>query len=323
MEKSRIDSVTLVGAIIACAVALLAVPGNFGYLVGIAGLVLLVTLLAHDQEGYRSGLQSFAFAGVCAFCLVLVSDAPFHYYLSQAKDITTDADRHAFLEKWFLVVWVAGALLGFAVDRLRMSSRETVTMRLTGAAQPSAAGVPYAQPAVGPIVVRGTAAAHPAASTSAAAGASMPAASPSIPFSAPMPPPEPVPSATSMFQAPMFQPPAPAPEAPAPAFAPSYRPPQPPAPVAFQSQTPVPPAAVKQAPAGKETMIYVNLVGEGLNMLRSVRAEHMGRDYYRIVEEMPAGETWEYQPGQVVRCKKKSLSTGKHLVAMEEAPRAS
>ncbi|MFL6465515.1 MAG: hypothetical protein ACJ73N_14030 [Bryobacteraceae bacterium] len=73
---------------------------------------------------------------------------------------------------------------------------------------------------------------------------------------------------------------------------------------------------------GKETNIYVNLVGEGLNMLRSVRAEHMGRDYYRIVEPMPESEQWEYGSGQVVRCRKKNLSSGKALVAVEEAPRA-
>jgi hypothetical protein len=70
-------------------------------------------------------------------------------------------------------------------------------------------------------------------------------------------------------------------------------------------------------------MIYVSLLGEGLNVMRSVRAEPLGRDYYRIVEEMPEGETWQFQPGQVVRCKKKNLSTGKAMVAMEEAPRSS
>lgn len=73
---------------------------------------------------------------------------------------------------------------------------------------------------------------------------------------------------------------------------------------------------------GKETMIYVTLVGEGLNVMRSVRAEHLGRDYYRIIDTMPEGETWEYGPGQVVRCKKKNLSSGKAMVAYEEAQRS-
>jgi hypothetical protein len=59
-----------------------------------------------------------------------------------------------------------------------------------------------------------------------------------------------------------------------------------------------------------------------MNVLRIVRAEHLGRDFYIIVEQMPAGETWEYVPGQVVRCRKKNLSSGKGLVAFEEAPRA-
>ncbi|MBV9155136.1 MAG: hypothetical protein JO097_02670 [Acidobacteriaceae bacterium] len=107
-----------------------------------------------------------------------------------------------------------------------------------------------------------------------------------------------------------------------------------PSPAAVQSEsterlepesTPVSPGSAGvpiQTKPGKETMIYVNLVGEGLNVLRSVRAEHLGRDFYKIIDSMPEGEAWEYKPGQVVRCKKKNLSSGKALVATEEAPRA-
>jgi hypothetical protein len=66
----------------------------------------------------------------------------------------------------------------------------------------------------------------------------------------------------------------------------------------------------------------VTLVGEGLNVLRAVGAEHLGRDFYKIIEPMPDGEVWQFAPGQVVRCKKKNLSSGKAMVAIEEAPRA-
>src|SRR5579883_1997139 len=86
---------------------------------------------------------------------------------------------------------------------------------------------------------------------------------------------------------------------------------------------PAPPAPQAVAiPPGKEATIYVSLVGEGLNVLRAVRAEHVGRDFYKIAEEMPDGETWQFGPGQVVRCRKKNLSSGKAMVAIEEAPRA-
>jgi hypothetical protein len=84
-----------------------------------------------------------------------------------------------------------------------------------------------------------------------------------------------------------------------------------------------PPKPSPAPPPAAQTEIYVALVGEGLNLMRTVRAEHVGRDFYKIVEEMPEGETWEYLPGQVVRCTKRKLSTGKGLVAVEEAPRAS
>jgi hypothetical protein len=81
-------------------------------------------------------------------------------------------------------------------------------------------------------------------------------------------------------------------------------------------------APVQPVLTGKQVNIYVNMVGEGMNVLRSVRAEHLGRDFYIIVDEMPADENWEFMPGQVVRCKKKNLSNGKGMVAYEEAPRA-
>ena len=111
---------------------------------------------------------------------------------------------------------------------------------------------------------------------------------------------------------------APPPPVPEPVYAASPAPP-PPAPPSTGSvaAAPVPPVLT-----GKEVSIYVTMMGEGMNVLRSVRAEHLGRDFYIIVDEMPADENWEYVPGQVVRCKKKNLSNGKGLVAYEEAPRA-
>ncbi len=85
---------------------------------------------------------------------------------------------------------------------------------------------------------------------------------------------------------------------------------------------PPPNAIALPVRAGKPATIYLNLMGEGLACLRPVQAEHMGKDYYRIVETVPENEAWEFQPGQIVRCQKKNLSSGKALVAIEEAPRA-
>ncbi|HSU33115.1 MAG TPA: hypothetical protein VLJ11_17955 [Bryobacteraceae bacterium] len=90
-------------------------------------------------------------------------------------------------------------------------------------------------------------------------------------------------------------------------------------PVPVSSQPPVPAA---NTPPPKQTLIYVNLLGEGLNMMRAVLSHDLGRGYYLIVEQMPEEEQWEFQTGQVVRCEKKKLASGKHLVAVAEAPRA-
>jgi hypothetical protein len=122
--------------------------------------------------------------------------------------------------------------------------------------------------------------------------------------------------------------PAPVPEhaperpvAPAPPPRPAPEEPAEPIPVAA-SEPPSPPMPQPIPVTGKVTMIYVGLVGEGLNVLRSVSAEHLGHEFYRIIDNMPEGEIWAFGPGQVVRCRKQKLSSGKAMVAYEEAPRA-
>jgi hypothetical protein len=39
-----------------------------------------------------------------------------------------------------------------------------------------------------------------------------------------------------------------------------------------------------------------------------VAAEHVGGDAYRIVEETPEGEEWQFKTGTVVRCRMQNLS---------------
>lgn len=40
--------------------------------------------------------------------------------------------------------------------------------------------------------------------------------------------------------------------------------------------------------------IYVALLDEGVDVWRPVAAEHLGSDLYRLIDETPAGEVWEY-----------------------------
>jgi hypothetical protein len=75
---------------------------------------------------------------------------------------------------------------------------------------------------------------------------------------------------------------------------------------------------IERTPGAKEEEIYVDMMSGGFACLRSVMAENLGKDVYRIVEEMPENETWKYGPGTVVRVKKQKLSTGKAWVAYEE-----
>lgn len=69
--------------------------------------------------------------------------------------------------------------------------------------------------------------------------------------------------------------------------------------------------------------IYVMLLDEGINVYRPVKSEHLYGDVHRISEqEIPEGETWEFQPGDLVVVKMRLLSEGEVLVATSKVDRA-
>lgn len=189
---------------------------------------------------------------------------------------------------WFSIIWVVSALILWAVDISRMGNGAT--------AQPYNAGAP----AQTPVIVRQSALEEPVR----------------VQPKAQSPPPVRPTSATSLFSQPVTPPREPEEITTVPVSVPQPEP-------APSVPLPPPNALPISSGAGKPVKIYLNLVGEGLAVLRSVQAEHVGKDYYLIVEPVPPGESWEFQPGQVVRCQKRKLSSGRALVAVEEAPRAS
>lgn len=312
MSKSQIDSATLVAAMFAGALGLLLLPGPFAWLASLGGLVLLLLLLSYDQDGYRSWFQSLAFSAVCGFCCAVASGAVLQSLAARGEIHLANGQWST---EWMPIGFVFASAVFLGIDRARMSSREPLEMRLARSRTAPPPGFIPREPL--PRVAR--------------------EATPPQPLERPLeqavqpPAPQPAPVAPQYTAPVSSQTEAPEPVRPARLT---------PEPIVSQAvisehAQPVPPRAeplpaepVGLGPApiiprtGKEAMIYVTLVGEGLNVLRSVKAEHLGRDFYRIVEPMPEGEAWEYQPGQVVRCKKKNLSSGKALVAIEEAPRA-
>ena len=67
--------------------------------------------------------------------------------------------------------------------------------------------------------------------------------------------------------------------------------------------------------------IYVALLDEATDVWRPVDAEHLGDDLYRIesANADPEDEHWEFQQGEVVRCRPTVLSDGaQSLVAFEK-----
>jgi hypothetical protein len=263
METSRVNLAALAVGLVA-GLLVLHLPESQGILASIAGLTLLISLLAFGRESSRTGTQSLGFAMVCGLAALGIFAFPLRFVLGTGRTVFgQDALPPAF--------WLLASAIFWFVDRSGADS---------GAPQPVSFSGAYTKPA--PTVV-----APSAAEPKAQAFAATVAQSPNV-------------AADATVFAPLVQP-------------------IPPPPAPTTGSTPA--AAAPPVLSGKEVSIYVTMMGEGMNVLRTVRAEHLGRDFYVIKDEMPADEAWEFLPGQVVRCKKKNLSNGKGLVAFEEAPR--
>lgn len=327
MPKSQVDGTGLLVAVVAAALALTLLSGPFAWLGSICGLVLAFVLLGFDREGYRTVFESLAFSAVFALCLTIAVGVLLGIAAVSQGDTAPFNGRVS--GHWMPFFWVGITILFWPIDRARMSGRvpQAIVPAIPSTFSLSTAPAPQVPEPPRAIVAE-------------------PAPPPPAPRVAPAPPPVPRPappppvaaSARPIFTQPSFsQPPpepvwtepvpVPPPVVPAPAAERAWTaapPPAAPAPEPVPAPASAPPVLPPPAPvpSGKEAMIYVSLVGEGMNVLRAVRAEHLGRDFYKIVEPMPDGETWQFGPGQVVRAKKKNLSSGKAMVATEEAPRS-
>lgn len=69
------------------------------------------------------------------------------------------------------------------------------------------------------------------------------------------------------------------------------------------------------------TLIYVALLDEGVDVWRPVEAEHVADDRFRIVEQAYERdmESWEFEPGSIVRVERRTLSEGECLVAVSNS----
>jgi hypothetical protein len=291
MAEFRIEATLLVNTLIAVGLALLISHVSFGLPSTIAGAILLLILYTYDQGTRRTAGQSLAFAAVAAL--------PFT--LAIAIGIQRLADRSD-LETWFVLTWLCATVVGMAIDRARMSARTAQPVLAPPGSAPSAPGSIPSVPEVAPQPSWSPAPARKAAAPKYGLGLSGPAEAQSsqVPPGVIHRPETPAPNPALTEQRPV-SPPEPAPTAVS--EPPRMAPPPPPSP---------------QARKAEEATIYIDIIDQGISLLRSVRAEHIARDIYRIVESMPEGEIWHYKPGQTVRCRKQKLSVGKALVAFEE-----
>ena len=65
--------------------------------------------------------------------------------------------------------------------------------------------------------------------------------------------------------------------------------------------------------------VYVALLNEGTEVWRPVAAEQVGPELFRLRGSVPASESWQFQPGEVVRCEARVLSGRQVLVAVKSS----
>lgn len=273
---NQLNPVVLASVILAGGLAMRAVPGPFGWLQTLVGITLLIILFAYDTEDQRTAPQSFAFAAVCGFCLMLFASGFLSHWAAQPGTVQV-----AVPGGWLSVIWVGSTIVFFFIDLMRMGSRGSVQGRAAVPVNRTGTPTPQAVP--------------------------IPATSPSAQQMSPEPAPA-APETEARVE-------------PAPQEMAIPNPPETDT-VQLTPEPARPTASPASGPPPKQVGIYVNLLNEGLNMMRAVAAQDLGHGFYLIVEPMPEDEVWEYRTGQVVRCQKKNLANGKHLVAVAEAPRA-
>jgi hypothetical protein len=59
-----------------------------------------------------------------------------------------------------------------------------------------------------------------------------------------------------------------------------------------------------------KVVIFMPLLGEGTDVWRPVEAEQLPDGRYRLLGEVPEGETWAFAPGSTVNCSRKVFSDG-------------
>lgn len=72
----------------------------------------------------------------------------------------------------------------------------------------------------------------------------------------------------------------------------------------------------------KPTQIYIALLNEGVDVWRAVQAEHEADNVYRILSQPydRLTESWQFEPGDVVRCEIVESHEGPILAATQNVP---
>jgi hypothetical protein len=71
---------------------------------------------------------------------------------------------------------------------------------------------------------------------------------------------------------------------------------------------------------GRRSVVYVALLDEGADVWRPADAEMLGPALFHLAGEVPQGEVWQFQPGEVVYCQKRTFADGAQVWVAVQRP---
>src|SRR5579884_2386245 len=121
MQRSQIDSVTLVLAAAVAALGITQLLGEFAWMGSIAALIMLLVLFSFDREGYRTPFQSLAFSAVCGFCAAVASGIIYEL-MARKGEIHLGGTRWA--TEYLPLTCAFATAIFWAIDLMRMNARK-------------------------------------------------------------------------------------------------------------------------------------------------------------------------------------------------------